>query len=112
MRPSQLLQDAVDLHSLRIGERGRRVHNIERIEQRCKPVVEVVQTFYEIYDPLVRAQRAGRQCLRARLIDLEQPPISKRALWRESFPFRILKNGKTQGKSRIGASRIVLGARA
>ena len=96
--------------------RGRQIGSgsggIERRQERQQPIVEVVQPLAVADDPLVGAQRAGRQRLPARLRDLDQTPVAQRPLGRQRVPRGAAEQRERQRERRVGTRRIPLGARA
>ena len=60
------------LNSLRI--------NLERREEGAYSVIEIIKAFKVTNDPFVGSQRAGSQRLRGGLVNLEQAPVTQRAL--------------------------------
>src|SRR5205085_1968396 len=65
--------------------------DLQRRDEGGNAVVEVVEAFEVIDNALIGSERAGRERLRARLIDLEQTPVAERALGRERFPRGLIE---------------------
>jgi len=93
----------------RLGGRG---GGSKRQQERRQAVVQVVETFQIVDDPLVGGERARGQRLGGGLVDVEQPPAAQRSLGREHVPGRVLEQSEGEGEGRVGTGRIVLGVRA